>query len=57
MVDQLKTLDTRLETQVQLTNEIQEFFKKRAEVEMETSRALEKLARNLNTRHKELKAK
>ncbi|ODM95340.1 SLIT-ROBO Rho GTPase-activating protein 1 [Orchesella cincta] len=57
LIDQLKTLDTRLETQVQLTNEIQEFFKKRAEVELETSRALEKLAKNLNTRHKEIKAK
>lgn len=50
--EQLKCLDSRVETQVSLVAEIQDYFRRRAEVEMEYSRSLDKLARSLLARHK-----
>ncbi|GAB6028144.1 Rho GTPase activating protein 4 [Chamberlinius hualienensis] len=50
--EQSKCLDMRMETQVYVVNEIQDFFKKRAEVELEYSRMLDKLVKSVVTRHK-----
>lgn len=55
--EQLKCLDVRLETQLALVTEIQDFFRRRAEVELEYSRSLDKLSRSLNMRHKAEKQK
>ncbi|KAG8195017.1 hypothetical protein JTE90_008188 [Oedothorax gibbosus] len=55
--EQLKCLDVRVETQVSLVAEIQDYFRKRAEVEMEYSKNLEKLAKGLLLRHKAEKQK
>lgn len=53
--EQLKCLDSRVETQVLLTNELQDFFRKKAEIELEYSRNLDKLAKSFALRQKELK--
>ncbi|XP_046661965.1 SLIT-ROBO Rho GTPase-activating protein 1-like isoform X3 [Homalodisca vitripennis] len=55
--EQLRCLDVRMETQVALVAELQDFFRKRAEVELDYSKNLDKLAKNLQLRHKEQKQK
>ncbi|XP_065572701.1 SLIT-ROBO Rho GTPase-activating protein 1-like isoform X1 [Artemia franciscana] len=55
--EQLKCLDSRVETQVAITLEIQEYYRRRAEVEVEYGRQLDKLARSLLMRHREQKQK
>ncbi|XP_054719949.1 SLIT-ROBO Rho GTPase-activating protein 1-like isoform X2 [Uloborus diversus] len=55
--EQLKCLDVRVETQVSLVSEIQDYFRRRAEVELEYSKSLEKLAKGLMLRHKQEKQK
>lgn len=50
--EQLKCLDVRLETQLALVGEMQDYFRRRAEVELDYSRTLDKLARSLVLRHK-----
>ncbi|XP_035212745.1 SLIT-ROBO Rho GTPase-activating protein 1-like isoform X2 [Stegodyphus dumicola] len=55
--EQLKCLDVRVETQVSLVSEIQDYFRRRAEVELEYSKSLEKLAKGLVLRHKTEKQK
>ncbi|CAL1285227.1 unnamed protein product [Larinioides sclopetarius] len=55
--EQLKCLDTRVETQANLVAEIQDYFRRRAEVELEYSKNLEKLAKGLLLRHKAEKQK
>ncbi|CAG7729345.1 unnamed protein product [Allacma fusca] len=55
--EQLRCLDSRVETQASLTYELQDFFRRRAEVELECSRSLDKLAKTLAFRQKELKTK
>jgi len=53
--EQLKCFDSRVETQVLLTNELQDYFRKKAEIELEYSRNLDKLTKSLVLRQKELK--
>ncbi|XP_076304091.1 SLIT-ROBO Rho GTPase-activating protein 1-like [Tachypleus tridentatus] len=55
--EQLKCLDVRMENQIAIVTEIQDFFRRRAEVEMEYSRSLEKLSKSLMLRHKAEKQK
>jgi SLIT-ROBO Rho GTPase activating protein len=55
--EQLRCLDYRVETQVSVVAELQDFFRRRAEVEMDYSKNLDKLARSLLARHKEQKQK
>ncbi|XP_076369729.1 SLIT-ROBO Rho GTPase-activating protein 1-like isoform X2 [Tachypleus tridentatus] len=55
--EQLKCLDVRVEVQAAIVAEIQEFFRRRAEVELEYSRSLEKLVKSLTLRHKAEKQK
>ncbi|KAK0051905.1 SLIT-ROBO Rho GTPase-activating protein 1-like isoform X5, partial [Biomphalaria pfeifferi] len=50
--DQLKCLEIKLDTEVSIVTELQEFFKRRAEVEMEYSRNLDKLVKNMIARHR-----
>jgi len=42
--DQLGSLDFRTESKIALLNDLQEFFKKRGEVEIEYMRGLDRLA-------------
>jgi SLIT-ROBO Rho GTPase activating protein len=55
--EQLRCLDIRVESQISLIQELQEFYRKRGEVELDYSKSLEKLAKNLQFRHKEQKQK
>merc|ERR1719282_669943 len=55
--EQLRCLDTRLECQQSQLLEIQDVFKRRAEIELNYSRDLEKLSKLLTSRHKEQKLK
>ena len=57
MNEQLKSLDGRLDTQHAIVGEVQDFFKRRAEIEVGYSRELEKLAKYVANRHKEQKQK
>lgn len=55
--EQLRCLDTRMETQVSIVNELQDFFRRRAEVELDYSKNLDKLSKTILLRHKEQKQK
>ncbi|XP_075216171.1 SLIT-ROBO Rho GTPase-activating protein 1-like isoform X2 [Lycorma delicatula] len=55
--EQLRCLDVRMDTQVALVAELQDFFRRRAEVELDYSKNLDKLAKSLQLRHKEQKQK
>lgn len=55
--EQLRCLDVRMETQVALVGELQDYFRRRAEVELDYSKNLDKLAKSLQLRHKEQKQK
>lgn len=55
--EHLRCLDGRVEAQVSLVSELQDFFRRRAEVEMDYSKGLDKLAKSLQLRHKEQKQK
>ncbi|GAB0090061.1 SLIT-ROBO Rho GTPase-activating protein 1 [Sergentomyia squamirostris] len=55
--EQLRCLDIRVESQVTLVQELQDFFRKRGEVELDYSKGLDKLAKSLLLRHKEQKQK
>ena len=55
--EQLKCLDHRVETQCAILSELQDYFRRRSELEMDYSRSLEKLHRNTINRHKSEKAK
>lgn len=54
---QLKCLEDKLECQTSMVSEIQEFFKKRAEIESEYSVKLERLAKHFVTKQKQEKLK
>ncbi|KAJ8950263.1 hypothetical protein NQ318_021117 [Aromia moschata] len=55
--EQLRCLDVRMEAQVALLTELQDFFRRRGELELDYSKNLDKLAKSLQLRHKEQKAK
>ena len=55
--EQIRCLESRLEVQVAMVTEIQEFFRKKAEVELEYSRNLEKLVKGIKYRHRQEKTK
>lgn len=55
--EQLRCLDVRMEAQVALVAELQDYFRRRAEVELDYSKNLDKLAKSLQLRHKEQKQK
>ncbi|XP_030756158.1 SLIT-ROBO Rho GTPase-activating protein 1-like isoform X3 [Sitophilus oryzae] len=55
--EQLRCLDMRMEAQVALLTELQDFFRRRGELELDYSKNLDKLAKSLQLRHKEQKQK
>lgn len=55
--EQLRCLDMRMEAQVALVTELQDFFRRRGELELDYSKNLDKLAKTLQLRHKEQKQK
>lgn len=55
--EQLKCLDNRLETQTGIVNEFQDIFRRKAEIELNYSKELDKLAKSITNRHKESKQK
>ncbi|ESO99728.1 hypothetical protein LOTGIDRAFT_141691, partial [Lottia gigantea] len=57
LCDQLKGLEVKLDVQTAIVSELQEFFRRRAEVEMEYSKSLDKLVRQMITRHRAEKQK
>jgi SLIT-ROBO Rho GTPase activating protein len=52
LTEQIKCLEQRTDTQVNILNEINEFVKKRAEIELEYSKQLEKLTKSFMIKHK-----
>jgi len=55
--DGLKSLEQRMDTQIAILYEIQDYFKKRAEVELQYSRDLDKLNKSILEKHKSEKKK
>ncbi|XP_034022811.1 LOW QUALITY PROTEIN: SLIT-ROBO Rho GTPase-activating protein 2 [Thalassophryne amazonica] len=55
LVEQLKCLDQQSELRVQLLQDLQDFFRKKAEIEMDYSRNLEKLAERFLTKTRSTK--
>ncbi|XP_029989727.1 SLIT-ROBO Rho GTPase-activating protein 2 isoform X1 [Sphaeramia orbicularis] len=55
LVEQLKCLDQQCELRVQLLQDLQDFFRKKAEIEMDYSRNLEKLAERFLTKTRSTK--
>ncbi|CAL4060574.1 unnamed protein product, partial [Meganyctiphanes norvegica] len=55
--EQLRALDGRVDTQTTLVAELQEWFRRRAELHTDYAGKLDKLAKSLHQRHKENKAK
>ena len=55
--EQLKCLDGRLETQQSVVSEVQDIFRRRAEIESNYSKELNKLANHIANRNKEQKQK
>ncbi|XP_046426363.1 SLIT-ROBO Rho GTPase-activating protein 1-like isoform X1 [Neodiprion virginianus] len=55
--EQLRCLDVRMEAQVALVAELQDFFRRRAELELDYSKSLDKMARAIQLKHKEQKQK
>jgi SLIT-ROBO Rho GTPase activating protein len=53
----MKCLEQRLDTQVSILYELQDFFKKRAEVEAQYSRDLDKITKQILAKHKSEKSK
>ena len=50
--EQLKCLDARLESHMAMLGELQEFYRQRAEVELNYSKALDRLVKQIMQRHK-----
>ncbi|KAJ8302228.1 hypothetical protein KUTeg_021215 [Tegillarca granosa] len=55
--EQLRCMESRLEVQIAMVTEIQDFFRKKAEIEMEYARNLEKLVKQTKLRHRQEKQK
>lgn len=55
--EQLRALDGRLEAQVSLLQELQEWVKRRAELHQDYAGKLDKMAKSLQARHKDQKVK
>ncbi len=55
--DQLKCLDGRLEIQQGIVTEFQDIFRRRAEIELNYSKELDKLSKAITNRNKEHKQK
>ena len=50
--DQLRCLDARLDGHVSLLGDLHDFYRRRSEVELEYSRSMDKLVRQITSKHK-----
>jgi len=50
--DQLRCLDQRVECHLGMVSELQDYYRRHSEIEMELSRSLEKLDKQIRVRHK-----
>lgn len=50
LVEQFKCLEQQSESRIQLLQDLQEFFRRKAEIELEYSRSLEKLAERFSSK-------
>lgn len=50
LVEQFKCLEQHSESRIQLLQDLQEFFRRKAEIELEYSRSLEKLAERFSSK-------
>jgi len=55
--DQLKCLDVRVDSHVAMLGELLDFYRRRADVELEYSRGIDKLVKQIMARHKTEKQK
>lgn len=55
--DQLKYLEQRIETQLAILAEIQEYFRRRADVELDYAKNLDNLHKQIGQRHRAQKAR
>uniref|UniRef100_A0A7E4W175 Rho-GAP domain-containing protein n=1 Tax=Panagrellus redivivus TaxID=6233 RepID=A0A7E4W175_PANRE len=55
--DQLKCLDGRIDNQIHILSEMNEFFKKKAELDADYARSMEKLAKSCMLKHKNERSK
>ncbi|XP_071548706.1 SLIT-ROBO Rho GTPase-activating protein 1-like isoform X4 [Panulirus ornatus] len=55
--EQLRALDGRVDTQTALVSELQDWFRRRAELHQDYAAKLDKLAKSLQARHKEQRVK
>ena len=57
MNDQLKNLEQRIETQLSILTEIQEYFRRRADVELDYAKNLDNLHKQIGQKHRAQKAR
>ena len=57
LADQLKCLDARLDMQVAMLMELHDFYKRRAQAEMDYSKSLDHLVKQVMAKHKQEKQK
>lgn len=50
LVEQFKCLEQQSESRIQLLQDLQEFFRRKAEIELEYSRSLDKLAERFSSK-------
>lgn len=50
LVEQFKCLEQQSEARIQLLQDLQEFFRRKAEIQLEYSRSLEKLAERFSSK-------
>lgn len=55
--EQIKCLEQRIETQLSILSEIQEYFKRRAEVELDYAKNLDNLHKQIGQKHRAQKAR
>ncbi len=55
--EQLKCLEQRIETQLSILTEIQEYFRRRADVELDYAKNLDNLHKQIGQKHRAQKAK
>lgn len=57
MTEQLKCLEQRIDTQLAILAEIQEYFKRRADVELDYAKNLDNLHKQIGQKHRTQKAR
>jgi SLIT-ROBO Rho GTPase activating protein len=55
--EQLKSLEQRIETQLSILTEVQEYFRRRADVELDYAKNLDNLHKQIGQKHRAQKAR